>query len=624
MKQRFILVILAPLVLFFVSCPVPSGVPSGASPVSQDSPQGSSGGSSLTLELDASRGQAVLAMKSGARIDISGVGDDGSVVACVEGMGLATVDQETGRKSLSGSGTTLIVGTRSDGMPGIWELSGGRVKTVIDEESGSLTSLLPASSEHDGTFKGQFGWVYHVMGISEDGKIIIGYAENKKGFSRGNFHIDAGTTIGVYWRVSRHPARHFFLVSRARIIGTFDLSKLHGSGEEDRHGKSWMTRNMLDHLKWFLLDYLTSYLIMVDLNGVHHDSANDVYLVTGTDQDKNPAVATIDLKGNITITASAQTVSAVYVAGYYNAGSNDVAAYWKNDASGVQGLYSSSAARALGVAVSGTDVYAAGYYTNSKGNFAACYWKNGVLVDLYSDTSGSSSARANAIAVSGTDVYAAGWVGPVGAPRACYWKNGVRTDLYLADNSEGLGVAVSGTDVYVAGYYTSGGLDVSCWWKNGSAGKVDLYGTSYSRAAAIAVSGADVYASGYYLSGTALACYWKNNAAGRVDLSTANSNAASIVVSGTDVYVAGYYRNSINNYAACWWKNGAAGRVDLYSDTVTSNQAQGLGICVDGAVVYVAGQVNQGMPGACYWKEGVRTDLYSGGTSVAYSITVSH
>ena len=101
---------------------------------------------------------------------------------------------------------SIIIGTRADGNPGAWGFSGGKILAVIDEDTGAATSSLPQTDDHDGTFRGQFGWTYRVMGVSEDGKIIIGYAENKKGFSRGRFTIDPGTTVGIYWKASIIPA----------------------------------------------------------------------------------------------------------------------------------------------------------------------------------------------------------------------------------------------------------------------------------------------------------------------------------------------------------------------------------------------------------------------------------
>jgi hypothetical protein len=67
------------------------------------------------------------------------------------------------------------------------------------------------------------------------------------------------------------------------------------------------------------------------------------------------------------------------------------------------------------------------------------------------------------IAISGSDVYVAGWESISGKDIACYWKNGVKTVL---DGTWGRDIAVSGSDVYVAGV-DRGEIVVACYWKNG-------------------------------------------------------------------------------------------------------------------------------------------------------------
>jgi len=614
MKNGLALVFLAPLALLLVSCPMPTSSPARAA-----QPPAASG-TALSLTTDASRNQAILVTQSGSRIDITAVTDDGTTASAAEAVGLAMVDEGTGARSLSSSGQAIIIGVRSDGKPGAWAYSGNKIQAVIDEESGTLTSVLPECADHDGTFRGRFGWVYILRGISEDGKIIVGYAYNQHGFSYGRYQVAAGTTIGVYWRVSKHPHRPFFLVSRAHIIGTFDQSRLQGAGKKIRHWVDWVMKHILDQLKLYLLDYLTSYLIMVDKDGVHLDSSNHVYLVSGTDQDGQAAIATIDQNGGITITPVPQTTSAVYVAGYYyNGSTNDVASYWNDSSSGRVDLFTTAEAIATSVFVSGSDVYVAGYYKNSKPitpNWAAAYWKNGVKTDLYSDTSGTNTAQASAIYVSGTDVYVAGYE-KAGTSAAGYWKNGGWNPLTAPGSAQATGIVVSGADVYVSGYYLSGAHNVSCYWKNGA--ETDLYSANDSEALAISVSGTDAYVAGYYFDGAKVnASYWKNNSAGVTVLNSSAAFATGIVVSGSDVYASGYYNNTKPNSAAAYWKNGA--KTDLYSDTSGTNTAHANGIFISGTDVYVAGWVNAGTQSACYWKNGTRTDLYTSSSSSANAV----
>ena len=307
-----------------------------------------------------------------------------------------------------------------------------------------------------------------------------------------------------------------------------------------------------------------------------------------------------------------------YVAGYFESGSRDVAAGWKDDiATGdppaLTELSEKANARSAAVHLSGADVYVAGYITNAAGNDAACYWKNGTRTDLYSDLSGTASARANAIVVSGSDVYVAGYIQEPGR-KAGYWKNGTWVPLHDAATAEATDIVVSGSGVYVSGYEVNAGKENACFWKDGT--RTPLYTTDYSRGYAIAVSGADVYVAGYYLQAMELkAGYWRNGTL--VPLASGGAQARDIVVSGTDVYVAGYYSNASSKSVACYWKNGAA--VKLYDDPV--NQGRAYGIWAAGTDVYVAGYVNEGVPAACYWKNGTRTTL-STNASGAFSIAV--
>jgi len=85
---------------------------------------------------------------------------------------------------------------------------------------------------------------------------------------------------------------------------------------------------------------------------------------------------------------------------------------------------------------SSAGLYVAGSWHDDKPN--ACYWKNGVLVDI-----GRGEARA--VAAAGGDIYIAGSYGDT----ACYWKNGARTDI---GKGEAAAIAIAGRDVYIAGY----------------------------------------------------------------------------------------------------------------------------------------------------------------------------
>ncbi|NLJ04962.1 MAG: hypothetical protein GX435_04530, partial [Exilispira sp.] len=67
-----------------------------------------------------------------------------------------------------------------------------------------------------------------------------------------------------------------------------------------------------------------------------------------------------------------EPVTTVYIAGYYNNGSEDIACYWKDETK--VDLETSSKSKANSIYVSGSDIYVAGYYYNGTNNIA-CYWK---------------------------------------------------------------------------------------------------------------------------------------------------------------------------------------------------------------------------------------------------------
>lgn len=109
------------------------------------------------------------------------------------------------------------------------------------------------------------------------------------------------------------------------------------------------------------------------------------------------------------------------------------------------------------MAISGSDVYAAGYERNANNIEVAKYWKNGTAVSLTGGASTSRNARingvpviltdgtrnaaANSITVSGSDVYVAGYeVNKTYKYVAKYWKNG--TEVVLTNGSK-LAIATS-------------------------------------------------------------------------------------------------------------------------------------------------------------------------------------
>ena len=76
---------------------------------------------------------------------------------------------------------------------------------------------------------------------------------------------------------------------------------------------------------------------------------------------------------------------------------------------------------------------------------------------------------------------------------ACYWINGVIQNLYIPKEAtfpQAADVAVSGTNLYFVGSYRSAsGIYVACFWKNGKRYYLDIpLNATFSTAKAISIS----------------------------------------------------------------------------------------------------------------------------------------
>jgi len=300
-------------------------------------------------------------------------------------------------------------------------------------------------------------------------------------------------------------------------------------------------------------------------------------------------------KDTTSTTPTKKSGTYVYVAGNITSSQSvPVATYWAN---GVAHALADSASESYAYAITtaDTNVYIAGIAHN-----AATYWKNGVATAL---TNGS---MALGITVSGSDVYVAGVSSLNGTNVATYWKNGVATTL--TDDltpSVAVSIVIVGSDVYVAGYLAAAGnINTVCYWKNGAIQNVSTtststFGASYFGTIGMAVTGGDVYITGAVENAAddhVIATLWKNGTPTALitDGDQISSASTAIAASGTTVYVAGYDDN-----VATYWSGGS-----MYKISNPTQQYMATGLTIDGSDVYIAGNEGYLSTNAVYWKNG--------------------
>ena len=190
---------------------------------------------------------------------------------------------------------------------------------------------------------------------------------------------------------------------------------------------------------------------------------------------KNGEEHMLTYNGNVSATANDIFVSDgnVYVVGFINSDLTwqyrpKTAVLWKNGV--LQNLEmpkSGVRSEARAVFVSDNNVYVAGRHQKTKGNWVACIWKNGKVMDV---TDGSNMARLYDICVLGNDIYVAGYeINDEIGTQGKYWKNGKPT-LLENKNAENIvpnQISVLGSDIYVVGTGFGGEGQTVQYWKNG-------------------------------------------------------------------------------------------------------------------------------------------------------------
>ncbi len=274
--------------------------------------------------------------------------------------------------------------------------------------------------------------------------------------------------------------------------------------------------------------------------------------------------------------AVAVSGSDVYVAGFAQNATTTSAVLWHNG-SPVVLPSSMSLSRAYNIAVSSGNVYVVGFEANSSNASSALLWVNGVATPLPTP-SGLTGAIAFAITVSGGNVYIAGTASSSTLGNtAVYWVNGTPTVLPqpsgLAAGVLGTGIGVLNGNVYVCGFTDSASSNETAllWQNNGLATTLPIPPSVLPQnygAQQITVSGSDVYVagSGATGSGSSTAAYWLNSVPTILPLpnylqaNQASAYAVQIVLVGSDVYAAGSLSDSADNLRqeAVYWVDGGA------------------------------------------------------------------
>jgi hypothetical protein len=263
-------------------------------------------------------------------------------------------------------------------------------------------------------------------------------------------------------------------------------------------------------------------------------------------------------------------------------------------------------------------VYTAGWY-EGRSYRTPCYWKNSQRFDLPGNWGNVSS-----IFLAEGHVYICGSYAEGSTSIPCYWIDAQRVDLDMPRDGKYKGgtsaIFVEAGKVYTTGFITDGSRKLpleddrlgrpvlkftACYWVGTT--RTDLPGNEINSVAkAIFVDGGKIYTAGVYWSQETdprmVPCYWVDQT--KIDLicnQVKSGQPSGIWVANSTVYVSGNYSSLEDNAfgeVACYWKNG------VLTNLTRGTQVTTTGLRVENGIVYESGfYVNEGAGGPCYWKD---------------------
>ncbi len=261
---------------------------------------------------DTARNQGVYVTETGETVDIVSV-EDGLTVRCVEATDIVVLRGSGQARAAAGQSDVraLVFGRRDDGRSGVWQVRGDNSIQPLDPPEASPctspSSTPPDSDARGGAMRGPFGWEYSIVDQVEgpDGEVmVVGIAENARGFRIWRWKIEAGTTVGVYWLLRPRGTGGYRYHTLARVIGT--LRTRPGADVDpcvDRRpgGMGERMWRILSGLRLFFLGWYDTYLTAIVDDSLAWDPVKAAYTVDGTDEKGADATATIGSDGKVTI-----------------------------------------------------------------------------------------------------------------------------------------------------------------------------------------------------------------------------------------------------------------------------------------------------------------------------------